>query len=325
MNESPHNQAESEIPIPLNSVKAEVNETIALLMPWAISFLAHFGLVLLAFFIVWSVRTIIDDPATIVPASDRMTAVMPLETSELIEISQTDALIRQAEPASVVRSTSSEPTLDPSDSDLPDVLGQTIAAKSGFNTPILGESLTFMDIPGGHANDIVYLVDASGSLIDSLPFVIHKLQESIRELNPERQRFTVIFFQRGTYIEKAPAGLQPASEALKQKTITWLDLSNQQIIPRGESTPVRALEVALRYRPDLIYILSDNITGHGRYAVDSDELLSMIERTAKQHRADPVIHTIQYLYDDPMETLRKIAERHRGVYRFVDPSYVGLK
>lgn len=311
----------------LNTVSEEINETLALLMPWAISFLAHFGLILLAFFVVWSVRTIIDDPPEIVPSSQfNPSEKMTLVVSDEADVSDTENITREVETTTVARGDPSTDVAQIETADMPSVLGTAASNPLPFGT-IAGTDATgvgFMGV-GGNARDVVFVVDASGSLIDSLPFVIQRLQESILQLNEEHQRFSVIFFQRGTFIEKTPPGLQPATARMKQQTVEWMDLSNHNIIPRGESTPERALEVALRYRPDLIYILSDNITGFGRYSIDSDKLLSLVEQTKQQFRAETKINTIQYLYEDEMETLKKIAEQHGGIYKFIDPSYVGLQ
>lgn len=309
------------------SVGEEINDTLGLLMPWVISFLAHFGLILLAFFVVWSVRTIIDDPSEIVPSTQyNPAAVLPL-TMEPTEMTVTrDPVTRDVETTPVDRTHAADAPAPISTSDLPATLGPAVASIDGTGGLADGlGGIDFLGVPAGNARDIVFLVDASGSLIDGLPFVIEKLQQSIRDLDPNHQRFTVIFFQRGTFIEKSPLGLQPASPQLKDQTIAWMDLSQQNIIPRGESTPEKALQVALRYRPDLIYILSDNITGHGRYSINADELLALIDRTKQQYDAAPAINTIQYLYEDPSQTMEKIAEQHGGIYKFIDPSFVGLQ
>ena len=55
----------------------------------------------------------------------------------------------------------------------------------------------FTPPPGVQARRVVFVVDASGSLIDTLAFVIRDLKRAVGSLN-ERQMFTVIFFQ-GSY------------------------------------------------------------------------------------------------------------------------------
>jgi hypothetical protein len=179
---------------------------------------------------------------------------------------------------------------------------------------------------GGNARTIVYVVDASGSLVDTLAFVIDELRTSIRKLSPE-QRFTVIFFQRDTAIEVPVPhrGLKKATDETKRAVSDYIDLTAGNIVPGGSSNPKRALEEALRLRPDLMFVLSDNITGKGQYAIDQEELLDLIEKAKGSRNADTMINTIQFLYPDPLGTLKKIADAHGGRYKFVDASIVGLE
>jgi len=170
-------------------------------------------------------------------------------------------------------------------------------------------------------------VDASGSLIDTLPFVILELKRSIGELS-EKQSFTVIFFQGDDAIEVPRFGLKPATSENKQRVIKWIDLESGNITPMGLSNPVKALQLALRYRPQLLFILSDNITGQGRFEVDQKRLIADIEFNNKSNTK---INTIQFLYKDPLEqynmlpTLRMIADRSGGVYKFIDGRELGIQ
>ena len=98
--------------------------------------------------------------------------------------------------------------------------------------------------------------------------------------------------------------------------------------PKGLSNPVKALRLALRYRPQLLFVLSDNITGQGRYEVDQRRLLASIER---ENKSATKINTIQFVYPDPLEkfslkaTLQLIAERTGGIYKFLDARELGIE
>jgi hypothetical protein len=182
---------------------------------------------------------------------------------------------------------------------------------------------------GGNAYRLIYLIDASGSLIDTLPFVINELKRSITELS-EKQQFTVIFFQGDEAVEVPvpQRGLKPATADVKQKVIQWIDPSAGNIVPQGLSNPVKALKLALQYKPQLLFILSDNITGKGRYEVDQRRLLEDIERT---NTANTKINTIQFLYPDPLTkvgmkgTLELIAANSGGTYKFLDGRELGIQ
>lgn len=180
---------------------------------------------------------------------------------------------------------------------------------------------------GGNARKLVYLIDASGSLIDTLPFVILELKRSIGELS-EQQSFTVIFFQGDDALETPPAGLKKATAETKQRLITWIDPKAGNITPMGLSQPVKALRKALAYKPDLLFILSDNITGQGRYEVDQRRLLAEIEQANK---GGTKINTIQFLYPDKLTasglkgTLELISDRSGGIYKFLDGKELGIR
>ncbi len=107
---------------------------------------------------------------------------------------------------------------------------------------------------GGNARKLVYLVDASGSLIDTLPFVIRELQRSIGQLS-DKQAFTVIFFQGDDAIEVPPFGLKRATADAKQAVIQWVDPKAGNITPMNQSNPVKAIreKSGSRYqaRPDV--------------------------------------------------------------------------
>ena len=64
----------------------------------------------------------------------------------------------------------------------------------------------------------VYLVDASGSLIDTLPFVLRELQQSISKLS-DQQKFTVIFFQGKDVGLKVPPSRRATAD-VKQSVST---------------------------------------------------------------------------------------------------------
>ena len=119
--------------------------------------------------------------------------------------------------------------------------------------------------------------------------------------------------------------LVAATPANRARTIKWLNGDRPAVIARGPTTPRRAIDLGLRYRPEVMFLLSDNITGHGRYAIDGDELVSTIESLKSKYRAKTSIHTIQYLYEDPTQTLERIAKANGGNHGFIDPSYVGLR
>ena len=303
-------------------------EMAMLLAPWVISFLLHVGLVLLAVFVVWSVRSEMEGEEVIIPIA-RLSATPrpPLQVKTTRTTQKTSSTTRRT---LTRRATAVPATLSGKVADSAPALGQVRAAKaSPFDTGVragAGLEAKFFSV-GGNARRLVYLVDASGSLIDTLPFVILELKRSIGELSA-LQQFTVIFFQSDEAIEVPPPGLKRADAATKLRVIKWIDADSGHITPKGLSNPVKALRNALRYKPQLLFILSDNITGQGRYEVDQRRLLADI---AKENKAGTKINTIQFLYRDQLEgyglkpTLQLIAERSGGIYKFLDGRELGIE
>ncbi len=311
------------------SVGEEVNTMLTMLLPWAISLLLHLGIGLLAVFVAFTLGVEEEEEPPIIPEA-RMLNDAPSELlthSEDLEVTATTEIPRDIQTQEVAQGDplSALTTDAATDMALIGVTGsKALPAGSRIGKDPFGVGMYGV---GGNARTIAYVVDASGSLIDTLPFVIEELKDSFRKLSPE-QRFTVIFFQAGAAIEVPVPhrGLKRATPETIQKVADWISLESGNIVPRGSTTPVDAVSRAISYRPDLIYVLSDNITGKGRFSIDQAELLERINDAKRRRGANKTrINTIQFLYPDPLGTLKTIAAQHEGRYRFVDESVVGTR
>ncbi len=180
----------------------------------------------------------------------------------------------------------------------------------------------------GHTNPkrTVYMIDASGVVFQTLPFICMELKRSINEMNSD-QEFTVIFFQGGSPREIPPLGLKKADKESKNKVFNWIDSSH--IIAQGGNSPAKAIELASKYQPDLIYLLSDNVTGEGANQVNQQELVQKFTEEAAKNKTR--INAIQFLHPDPFtalgkkSTLQLITEKTGGVYRFIDAKELGIE
>lgn len=307
-------------------------ELILAALPWLVSFLLHVGVVLLAIFIVWSASKEVEEDEVIVPIA-RLSAkpAAPMQRSVSKSQTQTKSVSKTrrtlSRNATIQASSALESKVDTNELSLTKAMPE--AKASPFDTGIrAGKELEAKFFgTGGNAYRIAYLVDASGSLIDTLPFVILELKRSIGQLS-EKQHFTVIFFQGEDAIEVPPFGLKRANSEFKQRVIKWIDLESGNITPKGLSNPVKALRLALRYKPQLLFVLSDNITGEGRYEVDQKALIESIER---ENRGGTKINTIQFLYPDPLvrfdmkATLEVISNNTGGIYKFLDGRELGIQ
>ncbi|MBI1371084.1 MAG: hypothetical protein GC162_20840 [Planctomycetes bacterium] len=318
----------SRCPAPLSdehesaSVKDEINEAVAEFLPWLTSVTFHLGVIVLAIFLVIFTQADRDerdgDMSNVIPTSSMYKTQSSLNTTDA------PVLTPRATDLRTVKSEAVQPA-DPTNlnatkgkwEDLIGVQGGS-SAKAIGGVVTDGGAIGYLDAPAGAVPpSVVYVIDASGSLLGDMKFVTDELKRSIDRLGAD-QKFTVIFFQRDIAIELPPRGLKSATDAAKMSAKRWVSADDGNIVPGGNSNPLPALRVGLGYRPAAMFVLSDNITGRGRYEVDRGELLAELNKLDPQHRTR--IHTIQFLYPDPLNTLHEIADGHGGTFRMVRES-----
>jgi len=193
-------------------------------------------------------------------------------------------------------------------------------------SPPAGRQVTFAGVRGGDVRRIAYVVDASGSMVGSLPLVLDELTRSLQALSSDQQ-FALLFFQRNEAVAAPPGDrfVQATPEQI-DRTLRW---ARQRIVPAGRSNPMKALEAALRLRPDAVFLLSTSITGSGQFEIDQQELLKRLDRANPADgsgRRRSLIHCIQFLDPDPLDTLLRIAEVHGGPgsFRFLSRVDLGV-
>lgn len=173
----------------------------------------------------------------------------------------------------------------------------------------------------GNAQNVVYVVDASGSLVDTLPYVLVELRRSILRL-AEQQRFTVLFFQGNDLLEIPPTGLRQATAINQQRATQWISPDAGHLFAKGRSNPLPALQKALGYEPDIVFLLTDNLAAQQSGVTDDKTLLKQIHQA---NTGKAAIHTIQFLYKDvtgeqtdTVPLLKQLAQQNDGQYTFVD-------
>ena len=304
------------------------DQIMARVLPWAVSIMAHVALVVLAFFIIWSVvQTPEEEDEPIIPiARLSKTPGAPVKMRQKQQKTKAKSSrrspVRTNNPLSASRSTARTQST---------TIG-AVGGSPGGGNPLAtgletgaGESASFFGT-GGNAKKIVYLIDLSGSMIGEMRFVIDELKRSINDLTLP-QTFTVIFFQDDDVLEVPPRQMKPATDEIKRRTVEALGVDGGRFVPGRRGNPIPAFKVALKYRPDLIFILSDNITGRGRYEIDRRDLVGEIDLANKSGTA---INAIQFMYPDTLErygltpTLKVIADRFKGEYNFISGRELGF-
>jgi hypothetical protein len=204
----------------------------------------------------------------------------------------------------------------------------TMVGVSGENA---GPSVEFIGLKG-RAGKIVYVIDRSGSMLNSFEYLRRELRESVEALSPQ-QSFHVLFFSGFTpdqvdaarrrmgaefdepffrvapFIEMPPRRLVPAIRVFKKKAIEYLE----QIFPEGQTDPVAAMRRAFELEPDLIYFLTD-----GEF---DPVLVDYLEKWNRDRRTK--IFTLAFVFEGNSQLLKKIARDHNGQYRLVDEFDLG--
>lgn len=330
------------------SVGGEMGDALQMILPWMTSFLVHIGIVLMTMFVVWTVIPAIEeDSAPIIPSA-RLSAnpgggSVSVSQSAEASVQATQSVVRNVKSESV--GTNNDATLDSVNETLGageavELIGVAggggesssklapfgVTNGTSSETKFFGVGVGSGD-GGGNARKIIFCVDASGSLISGLPFVIKELKKSINGLS-DKQEFTVIFFQDGEPLEAPPVGWKPANAENKRKVSEWVAPEAGNIIPRGKTDPVKALKLAMKYKPQLLIVLSDNITGYGEYEVDRADLMKLFADSNKPDSKGELrmkINTLQFLYPDPLNTLGDIAKQNGGISQFITNEDLGLQ
>lgn len=297
-------------------------------IPWIGSVLGHLVVIALVALLTWNLartRTEKTTPLVTANISDSSEAPIPqLETNaepdQPVEI-----------PSLVSENVATTPPVN--SAGIAGLRGSMLNGLGG-GTPMALGRVEFAGLGAGAARKIVFVVDASGSMIGVFPFVIAELSRSLAKLSPV-QLYAVIFFQRDEALLAPPRGrLTTATNEHVERTIRWIQGEPGRpptVVPTGRSNPMQALQSALELDPEVIFLLSSNVTGSGRYAVDLDELMLQLgelnpidPETGKRGTS---INCIQFLDPDPLDALRQIVEQHgmKGGYRFLGRTELGLK
>lgn len=301
--------------------------------PWAVSAIVHGVLALAATLVTWTVSALRDEPpAPVIVADFTQTTYAPLAESAESTADAADAApptpeVPPAVPlpeAAAVPDAASMPDLD--------LIGAPSAPVPVGAAPIaaaaapIAARADFAGLSTSNARRIVYVIDASGSMIRTLPIVLDELERSLVRLDPE-QSFALVFFQADRAVVGPPRRLVEASDRTIERALDW---ARTEVIAEGRSNPLTALRTAIGMKPDAIFLLSENITGAGEFEIDPETLLARLDelnpRDPETGRRPVTIGCIQFLDEDPLGTLERIAAEHGGErgYKFLDRAELGL-
>ncbi len=199
-------------------------------------------------------------------------------------------------------------------SDRPSAVGGSQTDAAALTPPVAnGGSSAAVSIA---ASKVVYVCDASGSMIDKIETQKQELRGMVDALRPV-DTFNVIFFKEGSFKALSTDGrLIPATGDAKRRAFEFI--RTMYIGP--SSDPVAALGLAFKEHPDLIFLFTDG---------EFDNNMAVFDRLAKLNKDKRAkLNTILLLpsresADDSQELargekdLKKIAAEHGGMFRSV--------
>lgn len=291
---------------------------------WAVSIALHAAVVVLAFFVVWTVTPGEEDVTPAVASFDDpgLAPMNELSESQDLELA-TEPVQLEPEPIEAEPEESLSELLRELDSAQRTVeIERTVTPERTIRTERRRfPEVRFAGTGASNAEKIVYVVDASGSLRSTWPVLIEELERSINRLAPT-QRFQVIFFldspkrPLGYALAPSPDGgdrayrlIRATRENVKRVT-EWFD----SLAPRGRGDPLEAIEIAFTLEPDAVFLLA-RFTG---IATDPDKaaLLAKLDRlnprTGPSRNRRVAINGIQFLDRDPEGLLEAVTREHGG-------------
>jgi von Willebrand factor type A domain len=169
----------------------------------------------------------------------------------------------------------------------------------------IGPKSTFIGV-SGNAKKIVFVLDATGSMMSSFDSLRVQLRQAVTNLRLPQQ-FDIVFINEHNPPPLAPTLLFVTPEN-KRKAQEYVDT----MAPRGGTNPLPALEKAFGLQPELIYFLVDPSDFPDKKAV-----LDLVN--AKAAGGKIKMNIIAFEGNDPENNkfLQDLAKSTGGVYRFV--------
>jgi hypothetical protein len=180
----------------------------------------------------------------------------------------------------------------------------------GGGAGALGPKVSFIGV-GGNARKIVYLVDASGSMIDARERLKAALASSIDKLVPV-QEFNIVIFSDGDMVLHQKGSLVRATTGNKQKAFAWIE---DKYTVSGSTEPLGAIRAAFNLRPELIYVLTDGFDQIASFDDVKNEFVK--QNRDKAVRVNTLL--IRSRTDPDLEkVMKEIADSNGGVYKAIE-------
>lgn len=329
----PQSTALEKLAADLASLGAEssAERTVKRVAPWVLSLAIHLGLVALALLVTWSVNQLPKEDASVLIVAD-FNALNYEPVASIAVTSQTPASQRPFQDRVQTESVDQiiRDAIARADVDQRSLIGSANSASSSLSqfapqANINGAS--FAGLSSTNARKIVYVIDASGSMIMHHQIVLDELARSLDNLSPQ-QSFSIMYFQANNAVEVPPVGrLTSATAQNRAAALEWI---KRNVVPGGGTNPLIAIEKSLTLKPDVVFLLSQDITGYGQFEVDQQDLMKMLDglnpKDTDTGRRKTQINCIQFANADRLKAMQAIAKEHGGPngYKFLSSQELGL-
>ena len=260
--------------------------------PWSVSLLLHAGVIAVGFLVTWS----------IIQLDEHLPS--PVVTGEVAMLSPVVAL----HPASSKNEDRPPkipmPDIPAAASLVPAISGPGESPASVASTPPV-----FAGASMGVAREVVFVLDASGSMTAWIPFVIDEVERTLAAMSSD-QRFAVVCLA-GDDVRVTPRnGLVAATPETAADVIATLRTTASHQVGGG-SDPVPAMLKAFSMRPELVLLLSEGLDGRGRWAVDRAATLRALDQANADHAIRvSCIRLTTGSQSKPAKLMQAIAEAH---------------
>jgi hypothetical protein len=157
----------------------------------------------------------------------------------------------------------------------------------------------------------VFLIDRSKSMgsqgLGAIAAAQRELVRELAKLEPDH-RFQIIAYNQGLMMFSR-RGMVEASESNRQLADEFLTT----VVAAGGTEHEPALSIALRFKPDVIFVLTDG----GDPPLSSPEI-DLLTRENDGHTAIHCVHFGSGPLQDKDNFLRRLAARNSGGYTYVD-------
>ncbi len=164
--------------------------------------------------------------------------------------------------------------------------------------------------PAAHARKVVFVCDASGSMLNKMATLKAELGKTVMALKPI-QSFNLIFFTGDKPLSLGDHLVQATPEG-KARAVRFLE----DVTTSGATEPTPGIEQAFREKPEMIYLLTD-----GDFP-DNDAVLNRIRLLNRDRKVR--IHTIAFAGQSDTdgkfkELLHTVATENGGTYKCISP------